>query len=85
MHDDQIDAGLYNVQTDADLQMLICIMIILWYLNLYVGTFRVGIKVEIKVRIKIIQYVCIHNLFHYTPPFLLGLTIDWKIEDSDAS
>ena len=45
---------------------------------------RVGIKVEIKmikqimitVGIKIIQYVCIHNLFHYTPPFLLGLTID---------
>ena len=25
------------------------------------------------------------NLFHYTPPFLLGLTIDWKIEDSDGS
>ena len=33
------------------------------------GTFRVGIKVEIKVRIKIMQYVCIWytfiNLFHY--------------------
>ena len=25
------------------------------------------------------------DLFHYTPPFLLGLTIDWKIEDSDGS
>ena len=43
------------------------------------GTFR------IKVGIKIIQYVRICNLFHYTPPFLLGLTIDWKIEDSDGS
>ena len=43
------------------------------------GTFR------IKVGIKIIQYVCIHNLLHYIPPFLLGLTIDWKIEDSDGS
>ena len=29
LHDDQIDGGLHNDQTDADLQMLICIMIIL--------------------------------------------------------
>ena len=25
------------------------------------------------------------NLLHYTPPFLLGWTVDWKIEDSDGS
>ena len=56
MHEDQTDGGLYNDQTDADLQMLIYIMIILWYLNLHMGTF------EIKVEIKIIQYVHIHKL-----------------------
>ena len=39
-------------------------------------------RVEIKVGIKIIQYVCIFKL---TSPFLLGLTIDWKIEESDGS
>ena len=38
------------------------------------------------VEIKIVQYVhiCNINLLYYTPPFLLGLTIDWKIEDSDG-
>ena len=48
------------------------------------GTFRL----EIQVKIKITQYVHIGNfinLLYYTPPFLLGLTIDWKIEDSDGS
>ena len=30
-------------------------------------------------------YINFINLLYYTPPFLLGLTIDWKIEDSDVS
>ena len=47
------------------------------------GKFGVGIKVEIKI----IQYVCIHNLYKLIKlhSSLLGLTIDWKIEDSDGS
>ena len=46
---DQADNNLHN-----DQQMVICLKIkqnILWYLNLYMGTLRV------KVKIKIIQYV----------------------------
>ena len=44
------------------------------------GTFGVGIKVEIKI--KIIQYV--YMLYHI-PSSLRGLYLDWKIEDSDGS
>ena len=48
------------------------------------GTLKLELKSELNYPI------CMHtvnfiNLLHYTPPFLLGLTIDWKIEDSDGS
>ena len=38
---------------------------------------------EIKVGIKIIQYVCICYITLLPP--LRGLYLDWKIEDSDGS
>ena len=74
LHNDQTDGNLHSDQTDADLQMVICIMIILQYLNLHMGTFRV----EIKVKIKMIQYVCIHNLIilHSTLPFRTDNTLE---------
>ena len=52
------------------------------------GTFRVGIKLKLKSELKLSNmyaYGKLINLFHYTPPFLLALTIDWKIEYSDGS
>ena len=56
---DHTDGDLHNDQTYFDI------------LNLYMGTFRVGIKVKIKVRIEIIQHVCIHKLItlHSPLPF----------------
>ena len=48
---DHTDGDLHN-----DQQMVICLMIkqnILWYLNLYMGTFRVGIKSKLKSELKL--------------------------------
>ena len=43
------------------------------------------LKSRLKSELKLSNMYAYGNLFHYTPPFLLGLTIDWKIEDSDGS
>ena len=58
-----------------DHKIMICIMIILWYLNLYMGILRVGIKVKIKM----IKYVCICKLIrlHSSLPF----RTDNRLED----
>ena len=40
---------------------------------------------KLKLKLKLSNMYAYVNLLHYTPPFLLGLTIDWKIEDSAGS
>ena len=49
------------------------------------GTFRFGIKSKLKSELKLSNMFAYESLLHYTPPFLLGHTTDWKIEDSDGS
>ena len=49
-------------------QMLICI--------------RDHLELKLKSELKLSNMYAYINLLHYTPPFLLGLTIDWKIEVS---
>ena len=40
---------------------------------------------KLKLKLKLSNMYTYINLLHYTPPFLLGLTTDWHIEDSDGS
>ena len=53
------------------------------------GTFRVGIKLklksELKLELKLSNMYAYGKLISLHSSFLLGLTIDWKIEDSDGS
>ena len=43
------------------------------------------LELELESELKLSNMYAYIGLLHYTPPFLLGLTIDWKIEDSDGS
>ena len=47
--------------------------------------FYIWEHLKLKLKLKLSNMYAYVNLLHYTPPFLLGLTIDWKIEDSDSS
>ena len=53
------------------------------------GTFRVGIKSklksELKLELKLSNMYAYGKLISLHSSLPLGLTIDWKIEDSDGS
>ena len=43
------------------------------------------LELKLKSELKLSNMYTYVNLLHYTPPFILGPAIDWKIEDSDGS